>query len=192
VQAVEIHTGGTLAPGASPGMLNATGNVVFSDGAFNVELNGTTAGTNHDQLTAAGNITIAGPLNITLGYTPSTNDVFTILNNTGTAPINGNFNGLAEGATLSVGGHDLQITYVGGDGNDVVLTVLQTLDAPILSIVSAGPDQAMISWSPDTPGFILQETTALPVTNWVNSDSGTNNPVTLPASGIKYFRVFKP
>jgi hypothetical protein len=43
----------------------------------------------------------------------------------GTAtPVSGAFTGLPEGATFTVQGYVLKISYVGGTGNDVVLTVL--------------------------------------------------------------------
>ena len=35
----------------------------------------------------------------------------------------GTFKGLAEGATFTVSGYVFKISYVGGDGNDVVLSV---------------------------------------------------------------------
>ena len=70
---------------------------------------------------------------------------------------------------------------------------VQTPGAPLLSITSAGLGQAQISWEPDTPGFVLQETLSLSPTNWVNSASGTNNPVIVPAATpTKFYRLNKP
>jgi hypothetical protein len=34
---------------------------------------------------------------------------------------------------------------------------VQTMGMPTLTIVSAAPGQATISWTPDTPGFVLQD-----------------------------------
>jgi hypothetical protein len=56
------------------------------------------------------------------GYAPSLNDSFTIINNDGADAVTGTFGGLAEGATVTVDSFDFTISYVGGDGNDVVLT----------------------------------------------------------------------
>ncbi len=53
--------------------------------------------------------------------TPGT--AFTVINNTAATPIAGNFNGLTEGSTILVGGNIYQVSYSGGDGNDVTLTV---------------------------------------------------------------------
>jgi hypothetical protein len=70
---------------------------------------------------------------------------------------------------------------------------VQSADAPLLTIVPFGAGQARISWTPDTPGFVLQENTNLNTTNWVNSPGGTLNPVTVPATlPIKSYRLRKP
>jgi len=69
--------------------------------------------------------------------------------------------------------------------------VVQTADAPTLIIARAGPGLAMISWSPSSPGFVLQETLSLSPTNWINSPSGATNPITVPFSlRTKFYRLF--
>jgi hypothetical protein len=69
---------------------------------------------------------------------------------------------------------------------------VQTPGAPTLSIVAAGAGQAQISWTPATPGFVLQETLSLSPTNWVNSASGSTNPIVVPAtSSMKFYRLQK-
>jgi len=70
---------------------------------------------------------------------------------------------------------------------------VQTEGAPLLTIVPFGPGQARISWTPSTPGFVLQENTDLNTANWVNSPSGALNPVTVPATlPVKSYRLRKP
>ena len=70
---------------------------------------------------------------------------------------------------------------------------VQTPGAPTLTIVPGAPGQAAISWSPATPGFVLQESTSLENPNWINSPSGATNPVNVPATGNhKFFRLRKP
>ena len=70
---------------------------------------------------------------------------------------------------------------------------VQVIGAPTLTIVPAGSGQATISWTPNTPGFVLQEGTSLVPTNWVNASSGPTNPVTVPATlPTKFYRLFKP
>ena len=69
---------------------------------------------------------------------------------------------------------------------------VQSADAPLLSIIRSGSGQARISWTPDTPGFALQETTNLSTGPWVNSASGASNPVIVPATlPIKSYRLRK-
>ncbi len=49
--------------------------------------------------------------------------VFTILSNTSATPINGTFANLVNGSTLTAGRNKLLVSYTGGDGNDLTLTV---------------------------------------------------------------------
>jgi len=72
-------------------------------------------------------------------------------------------------------------------------TVIQVIGAPTLTIAPATPGNATISWTPNTPGFVLQETLSLSPTNWVNSASGATNPIVVPATlPTKFYRLFKP
>ena len=83
--------------------------------------NGATAGLGYDQINVTGTVNLGGStLNVTLGFTPLINDSFTIINNNGTDAVTSTFNGLAEGATITVGSVTLQISYVGGTGNDLL------------------------------------------------------------------------
>ena len=79
----------------------------------------------------------------------------------------------------------------------VELVALDVIDyhylVPTISIAKAGNGSATISWSPNTPGFVLQESTDLVSASWLNSPSGTNNPVTITDTAtMKFFRVFHP
>ena len=70
---------------------------------------------------------------------------------------------------------------------------VQVIGAPTLTIAPAAPGQATISWTPNTPGFVLQETLSLSPTNWVNSASGATNPITVPATlPTKFYRLLNP
>jgi len=72
-------------------------------------------------------------------------------------------------------------------------TAVQGTNAPTLTIVPATPGNATISWTPKTPGFVLQETLVLSPANWTNSPSGATNPVVVPATlPAKFYRVCKP
>jgi len=70
---------------------------------------------------------------------------------------------------------------------------IQVIGAPTLTIVPTLPGNATISWTPNTPGFVLQETLNLSPTNWVNSASGATNPIVVPAIlPTKFYRLFRP
>jgi hypothetical protein len=75
----------------------------------------------------------------------------------------------------------------------VLPSAVQVTGAPALSIAPAGPALATISWTPATPGWLLQENVNLGTTNWINSVSGMTNPVTVPALPPRnFYRLFKP
>src|SRR5262249_6322067 len=57
--AVTTQPGGTVSPGASPGILT-NGNVNLAGGTLAIELNGTTVGTQFDQLNVNGTVTLTG------------------------------------------------------------------------------------------------------------------------------------
>src|SRR5262249_31408023 len=121
---VQVASGGTVAPGTSPGVL-ATGDVTFTAGSnFNVELNNTTVGTGYDQLNVTGTVTLGGAtLNLSGTFAPNVTvfNSFTIINNDSNDAVVGTFAGLPQGAAVAFGGGTLYINYSGGDGNDVVL-----------------------------------------------------------------------
>jgi hypothetical protein len=70
---------------------------------------------------------------------------------------------------------------------------VQTAGTPTLMIVPAASGQATISWTPNTPGFVLQESLSLSPANWTNAPSGATNPANVPATlPGKFYRLFKP
>jgi autotransporter-associated beta strand protein len=124
--AVSALSGGIVSPGLGTGLaaiLN-TGNLTLPTGAtLKADWNGTTAGTTYDQINVTGSVNLTGStLSLTLGYTPAINDSMTLINNDGTDAIIGTFNGLAQNATFVLNGMTFQINYMGGTGNDVVIT----------------------------------------------------------------------
>jgi autotransporter-associated beta strand protein/VCBS repeat-containing protein len=112
-----IVTGGSslLRPAlGSIGTLSTT-NFIFGAGStYQADL-----GATGDQLDVTGTVTITDS-SFTATGTGSANS-YTVINNDGTDPVVGSFNGLPEGATVIVNSKAFKITYVGGDGNDVVL-----------------------------------------------------------------------
>ena len=63
-------------------------------------------------------------------YKATVGEKYRIINNDGTDAVVGTFAGLAEGATFTVGDGQFRVSYVGGDGNDVELTVLVVPSVP--------------------------------------------------------------
>ncbi|MFZ3010206.1 MAG: hypothetical protein WA030_04310 [Candidatus Microsaccharimonas sp.] len=115
---------GKLAIGNSPGIINS-GSVSFdSSSSMDVEIGGTGAG-QYDQLNVTGTVSLGSATLNTVhygGFLPVLNDTFTIISNDSNDAITGTFAGLAQGATFVLDDITYTISYVGGTGNDVVLT----------------------------------------------------------------------
>ncbi|PWU22037.1 MAG: hypothetical protein C5B50_00325 [Verrucomicrobia bacterium] len=98
----------------------------------------------------------------------------------------------------TIGQHDAGQTMTNGQfsvtgGFWALPQAVQVEGAPLLTIAPAAPGSATISWTPNTPGFVLQETWSLTPANWTNSLSGSTNPVSFStAAAAKYFRLRKP
>lgn len=103
-------------------------------------------------------------------------------------------------ATLPVGilgGKAITATATDTNNNtsefSACVTATGTTIPPGLAIVPAGPAQVQVSWTPDPPGWILQETWSLDAPNWTNSPSGGTNPITVPVTlPTKFYRLHKP
>ncbi|MAT68913.1 MAG: hypothetical protein CMJ58_05260 [Planctomycetaceae bacterium] len=124
INANVVQDGGTTSPGNSPGTMTVTGNYSLNSGDLFMEIEGTGAGTGYDQLIVTGDVSLAGDLTLAGAYVASLGDSFTLIDNQGANAISGAFTGLAEGAAVSFNGVSLLATYVGGDGNDFVLTAV--------------------------------------------------------------------
>jgi Ca2+-binding RTX toxin-like protein len=119
---------GTYSPnGAGIGQPQVDNDLTLAGTAvLTIDLDGTTPGTQHDQIrvTGAGRTVSLGNamLDVDLGFTPQPNTEFVIVDlvDAGSA-ISGTFAGLPEGAFALFDGELFTITYQGGDGNDVAL-----------------------------------------------------------------------
>ena len=110
--------------------------------------------------------------------------------------------GTSTGGVYSVSGTigqpDAGVTMTNGQfavtgGFWALPTAIQVGGAPTLTIAPAAPGQATISWTPPTPGFVLQETWSLAPANWTNSPSGSTNGIVVPATlPSRFYRLFKP
>jgi hypothetical protein len=145
VGTLTVDTGGIVAPGLSPGCLTS-GNLT-ENGTFQVEIGGTTACTQYDQLVVVGTVNITnGTLNVSRynGFKPVVGQKYVIINNDGTDAVTDTFAGLAQGATFTIDGYTFSISYKGGDGNDVELTVTKVAT----SLTSPNTGFALITTNP--------------------------------------------
>ena len=135
-------TGGAVSPGqAGPGLLTVTGALSMSAGSsYAVDIAGASPGASFDLLRAS-SVTLGGAtLSITSNFTGALNQTFTIIDNVGAGLVQGQFANLPEGATVTgSGGQTYKISYVGGGGNDVVLT--QVGQGGKTAQVLGGPDR---------------------------------------------------
>ena len=138
------NSGSTISPGNSPGALTGDRLEMQTGSRYLVEIDGTVPGTSSDLLTfnmvdLDTDTTGGADLDIIISAALSINDEIMVIDNAGAYNVNGTFNGLAEGATLGGQGIGIfSISYVGGDGNDVVLTVTELCATSIL--VTDGAD----------------------------------------------------
>jgi hypothetical protein len=115
-------------PGTSPGRLTVTGDhTQGATGTLLIEINGLTVATQYDQLRTGGDVSVSGVLSLSGTYQANVGDSFTIVDNTGPNPISGTFANRPQGSFIMLNAAPLQISYTGGDGNDVTLTRLANL-----------------------------------------------------------------
>jgi autotransporter-associated beta strand protein len=122
-------TGAVLAPSIGsnrPAILTIQRALTFkADSTYSYKL--TTRNPNADQVIANGvTIDSAAQFNfqqIGNNSLPS-GSVFTVIDNTSAIPITGTFANLADGSVFTVGNNTFQVSYEGGDGNDLTLTVV--------------------------------------------------------------------
>jgi autotransporter-associated beta strand protein len=135
-----VFTGGVLSPGTltatteltspsglitGPGLLTTFGNLSFdSASSLSADLTGATVGSEYDQVVTNGVVSLGGAmLNLSLGaFVPAGTESFTLINNTGPSPISGEFAGLTQGGAIDLAGVTYYMNYMGGNGNDVVLS----------------------------------------------------------------------
>jgi autotransporter-associated beta strand protein len=192
----------TLVSGTiSPGALSATGQLSVNslsmgpDGEARFRLNGASAGTQYDQLRITSAASLTGNIAITLNFAPAQGTEFMLIDHTATPassnPITGAFTGLAQGGTISAsyGGliYYFEANYAGGDGNDLVLTVVQPRVA--LNWSGAG---TVLSLTESIPGMsrVISISEPLPNVSVLKIDLGAGETFagtsTVSAAGLTY------
>lgn len=150
--AVTIASGGNLSPGnAGPGRLAIAGNLVINSGGNLVlDVAGTTAVTQYDQVDVAGTVAISGAnISVTHSYVAANGDTYNVITNDGADAITGTFSGIAEGGSFVAGGNssNLITSYESGDGNDLRLTNTLLPGVPTAVTAVAGNASVVVSFT---------------------------------------------
>jgi len=133
-----VPQGAQIAPGTKnddTGTLHQKGNLTMTQGAtLNLQFGGKHPN-EYDRLSVKGSVSIQGAklhLSKVGNFSPKAGDVFQIIGNDGNDPVQGQFISmsgtvLSEGAEVKTNflnkGLHAKISYRGGDGNDVILTI---------------------------------------------------------------------
>lgn len=157
--AVQLSGFATLRGGGTVGSISATdstrlepgdrltvnGPVTLAPGVtMQFAIGSSVAALGYDQLHCLDGVNLGGAqLRIirNLFFFPPTNTVFVVISNAAAGPVAGTFAGLPEGAVTNLVDMEVRVSYVGGDGNDVTLTVLS------LTRVWRGLGGANANWS---------------------------------------------
>ncbi|HVV01888.1 MAG TPA: Ig-like domain-containing protein, partial [Verrucomicrobiae bacterium] len=118
-------------PNGDAAAVAVSGDIAFSsDAILRADLNGSTPGAGYDQWVVNGDVNLGGA---TLVLNDSTalpqHTTITLIDNEGANPVSGTFAALPEGAIINGLNQQFRISYMGGTGNDVTLTVIE--HAPI-------------------------------------------------------------
>lgn len=190
--------GGNIAPGASAGTLSITGDFTQkSTGVYSVELGGTTAGTEHDQIAITGEAELAGFLDVALidGYRPDAGTdtaSWTIL--TATGGVSGDFGSFDADAVRDETGIVFSIDVL---ANSVVLNAdfvfiqgdlnldgdVNGQDLAIMAANFGGEDQTLATGDVTGDGLINGQDLAILAANFGSSVTPPVNLNAVPEPG---------
>jgi hypothetical protein len=187
----------TLAPGNSPGQVIVNGDLILNgDDTLDIEVNGATPGSGFDQFVVNGTVDLGGAvLNLIDGYDPVDGDVFTLIQNDGLGPVTGTFAGLPEGfefIDFLGSGLSAYITYAGGNGNDVVIHMVDSTPEVTLPSNGAPDDYSFeivggnVVITEVGSGNIISSTPLASLTGplVINGEDGQNDTLTIDMTGI--------
>jgi hypothetical protein len=185
-----VSNPGTINSGPSPMPAVLTSYTQTVTGTLYEQIGGLTAGTKYGQIIVNGNVNLAGTLQVALinGFTPQNGNQFIIIENQGTNPIGGTFSGLPEGATLldTTGKYSFTISYIGGEGNDLVLTAKQVATTTTMT-ASANPavlNQAVTITATVTP--VAGSGTPTGTVQFQIDSTNVGSPVTLTGGSASF------
>lgn len=175
-----VH-GGVLSPGLSPGVLTVKSNFTLgAGGSLLIEIDGT----GHDQvrLTSASSvIALSGELVVNATGGLATGTTFVILTNAGSAAVSGTFADKPEGFTFPASSYWWRVSYIGGNGNDVTLTIVPTPAAPIVTSAAIADALVQITVTGDV-NLAYRVQTSTNLFDW--KTLLTTNVATIPFHGV--------
>jgi uncharacterized protein with beta-barrel porin domain len=185
------NLGGTVQPGfhgtTFQNRLHSRDVAFNSATTFRPLLTSVDADFDNSQLQVSGAVNLGGSaLTVDLlgSFKPAPGRSFVIIENDGADPIMGTFANLPEGAVFGGAGLPFRISYVGGTGNDVVLTRVATPPSALSSITALGNGQVSIEGlGMGGVVYSIQAASNLnPIILWTPVGSGTGN-----VNGIFYY-----
>jgi autotransporter-associated beta strand protein len=138
----------------------------------------------NDSLIVNGPVSLDGTrLSSGFQYAPREGDTIMLIRKMTAGPVTGTFNGYPEGALRTLGETPIVMSYVGGDGNDVTLTVTNLAAGPAGTQVLSGNGNGLIE--PDECNLIFlgvqnRRNTAITISNAVLRSLTPYAVVTIP------------
>jgi autotransporter-associated beta strand protein len=165
--------GGAFTPGGGLNQMKMESKDVGLDpsATFSVQLSGPIPGISYSQLSVTGLVNLANAtLNPTLNFASSISNQFVLIVNDGSDPVTGTFKNLPQGGTLVLGGALFQISYQGGDGNDVVLTQISAITPLQIGGIAKQVGGVIQLHGAGLPGanYAIEANADLNTTNWIN------------------------
>jgi autotransporter passenger strand-loop-strand repeat protein len=123
--------------GAPPAEMTVASLTLASSASFLEDIDGAAPGAGgYDQtiVQAGGTVSLGGAtlvLSSDDSFAPTLGDVYTIIDNQTAGAVTGAFAGLAQGSLFAFDGALMQISYAGGDGDDVTLTDVASFTAVV-------------------------------------------------------------
>jgi hypothetical protein len=129
-------------------------------------------GTN-ESLFVNGNVNLNGAeLTLSRSYAPREGEVITLIHKTTPGAISGAFNSYTQGAVRALGGVPVLVSYTGGDGNDLTLTVTNLALALAGAWVESGNGNGLVD--PDECDLV-----------WIALTNRRNSPLTITSATLR-------
>lgn len=160
------------APGVDLFVPAATVNLIQSS-PLAVTITGNAVDSGYDQLSVVGKVNLASTSLLLAGsFSGNIGDSFTLINNDGSEPIIGTFQGAPENAIFFLNGQPARIHYAGGTGNDVTLERIAATSS--ITGQKVGADWLLTGASGMVgTNFTIQATTNF--VNWTNLATVTSD-----------------